>query len=98
MKKRYLFLLTSLHLTAAYSLPEVETFTEKLYIESSQVRFIGKEIFLLVDENFIRVDSVKTDFLGLYAERGYWVCPACGQKNRLGCWDCDHCEYTVPFQ
>lgn len=72
---------------------------QKVFIKPSQVVFSEQgEIFVLVNNEMVQVNCLKTNHQGIYFERktGYWVCPRCGNRNELGCWDCARCDYTLP--
>lgn len=75
---------------------QLEIIYENINIKPSQIFFCENEIFVLLEQGLTRVDSLKTDSGGLFARRGYWVCPRCGGRNELGTIDCAHCPYTLP--
>ncbi len=70
---------------------------QKMYIEPSQLAFDIHGIFALVGGQWIPVDSISTDAMGLYAtyrnpNHGRWRCPRCMFSNDP--WE-DFCQNYV---
>jgi hypothetical protein len=74
---------------------------QTIFIDSSQIHFSNHQIFAIISEDIIPINSLCGDYQGIFIEYecgvGYWVCPRCTRKNEL--WDhpyCQYCSYVCP--
>lgn len=74
----------------------IEILYEQIPIKTSQIFFCNKEIFVLLENGLERVNSIEANINGVYAGKGYWVCPRCNGKNELYTRFCAHCDYVLP--
>ena len=78
-----------------------EKIDETIFVDSSQIHFVDRSLFLLIDNEMIPVKNLCGDYRGAFIEVecgvGYWVCPRCANRNEL--WDhpyCQYCRYVAP--
>lgn len=55
----------------------------KLYIDPNNIRFDEKNIYVYINQSWVKTSGIFTDELGFYIvnEQGTWTCPKCGWRN-----------------
>lgn len=65
---------------------------QKYYVTPDNIAFVGKEIYVLIGQEWRITDAVYADQNGLYIdEKGGWTCSYCHHWNEGNLWTCDSC-------
>lgn len=66
----------------------------KTYIDSNKIMFENKEIYVCLNQNWLKTDAVYSDTNGYYIvnDKGGWTCSVCGFYNTMSLRYCDNCH------
>lgn len=75
------FIFTQFSLNATFD--EIDNFPERIYVDSENILFHEKSIFVNFDDSLLRVESIFSDPEGLYIQKPQvgsfiFVCKECG--------------------
>ena len=62
----------------------------KIYVEPENISLCGKEIYVCIQQNWLRTSALFSDAAGVYVNG--WTCPRCSANN-TGTWSCESCGY-----
>ncbi len=65
----------------------------KIYLHPENIVFHGKDIYVLLNQNWIQTNAIFSDNSGIYMydNKGGWTCGYCGYYNEGSYWTCDRC-------
>lgn len=66
-----------------------------MLVKQDQIMFHENEIFVSIDNNWLRVDRLESTPKGILAAFWHWTCPNCVVKNSLRDKKCQGCGWCA---
>jgi len=63
-----------------------------MYIDPNNIRFDQKDIFVYLNQNWIKTNAIYSDENGLFIPVNDWICGVCHRENKRQMFECEYCH------